>query len=140
MKPKSKIPRREYLAAVFPLACSVILLTAALSNAAGRHHGWAVVLICFAAGAAFPLSYSLKLYRERRLFLGEKRAIERNRARIAVGQPIGWLLGLFLVAAGVGLGGVSRAGLLAALAGLAFGFWPGLLANFVRLRREHHWG
>jgi hypothetical protein len=84
--------------------------------------------------------YTLVLLREQRLFLRDKPAIERNRDRIAAGRPIGWLLGAGLVAAGVALGGFSKVVLLAVLAGVAFGFWPGLLANFLRLRREHHWG
>jgi hypothetical protein len=118
----------------------VILLVAALSNAVGRHHGWIVVLTCFVAGAAFPLTYTIVLLREQRLYLRDKPAIEKNRDRIAAGRTLGWLLGSCLVAAGVALGGVSKVVLLAVLAGLAFGFWPGLLANFLRLRREHHWG
>jgi hypothetical protein len=137
---KSKVPTEEWLAVAFPAACAAILLVAALTNAAGRRHGWIVVLTCFVAGAAFPLTYTLVLLREQRLFLRDKPGIEKSRDRIAAGRPIGWLLGACLVAAGVALGGLSKVIVLAVLAGLAFGFWPGLLANFLRLRREHHWG
>jgi hypothetical protein len=45
-----------------------------------------------------------------------------------------------VLAAGLRLGGMSSVVFLAALAGLAFGFWPALLANFSRLRRETRCG
>ena len=125
---------------LFPAACSVILLVAAFTNAAGRPYGWIVVLTCFVAGAAFPLTYTVILFRERRLYLREKAGIEENRDRVGVDRLIGWALGVCLLAVGVGLGGVSKAVLLAVVAGVAFGLWPGLLANFLRLRRENHWG
>jgi hypothetical protein len=72
------------------------------------------------------------------MYLRDTADIERNRDRIGAGRAIGWILGAGFLAAGVGLGGLSKVVLLATLAGLAFGLWPGLLANFLRLRREHH--
>ena len=140
VKRLSKIPRQEWLAVVFPPACSVILLVAALTSSAGRRYGWIAVLTCFLAGAALPLTYTLVLFRERRLYLRDEPEIEDSRDRIAAGRYAGWLLGGSLVVAGVAIGGLSKAVLLATLAGLTFGLWPGLLANFLRLRREHRWG
>lgn len=134
-----RIPTREWLAVVFPAACSVILLVAAFASAAGQRHGSVVVLSCFAAGAAVPLSYTVVLIRERRLFLRNAADVERARDRVGAARAIGWILGAGLLVAGVGLGGLSKVVLLATLAGLVFGLWPGSLANFLRLRREHHW-
>jgi hypothetical protein len=70
------------------------------------------------------------------LFLRDPDTIERNRDRISrLGIPIGSLLGAGLIATSVALG---RSWLIAgpALAGALIGFYPGLLANFLRLRRE----
>lgn len=117
MERRSKIPNREWLGVVFPAAYALILLGAAFTNAAGRLHGWIVVLTCFVAGATLPLSYSVVLLRERRLYLRSEADIERNGERIAAGRTVGWLLGACFLAAGVSLGGLSRVVLLAALAG-----------------------
>jgi hypothetical protein len=127
---RRKIPNREWLGVVFPAACSVILLVAAITSAAGRQYGWIVVLSCFAAGAAFPLSYTLVLVGERRLYLGDTADIENNRKRIGTCRAIGWILGACFVAAGVGLGGVSKAAFLARLGGPAFRFWPAVACEF----------
>jgi hypothetical protein len=138
MEQRNKIPSREWLAIGFPPACAAILLVAAFANAAGRHYGWIVVLSCFAAGAMLPLSYTLVLLRERTLYLADPAAIERNRERVGLSRAV-WILGGSFLAAGVVLGGISNVVFMATLGGLAFGFWPGLLANFFRLRREHYW-
>jgi hypothetical protein len=86
-----------------------------------------------------PLSSGVVLLRERKLYLRNAREIEANRNRIGAGRAVGWILGFGFLAAGVGVGGLSEVVLLATLAGVSFGLWPGLLANFLRLRREHHW-
>jgi hypothetical protein len=73
----------------------------------------------------------VKLWREDRLFLRSATDIERNRARIdRVSVPLGWVVGLVLVAF------AGTTGVVAVLGGLALGFVPGLFANFLRLRRE----
>jgi hypothetical protein len=139
MNARREIPKREWLAVTFPAACSVILVVAAFASAAGRRYGSIVVLSCFAAGVALPLSYTLVLIRDRRLYLRDRAEIERKRDRLGAGRAIGWIVAAGFLAVGVGMGGLSEVALLATLGGLAFGLWPGLLANFLRLRREHHW-
>ena len=119
-------PLKEWGALAFVLACAGVLLARAATSASPT-----TVAVGAAGGTLLPLAYTLKLRREGRLYLGSDADIERQRERIdRVSVPIGWLLGLGLVASA----GVE--GVLAAVGGIALGFFPGLLANFLRLRRE----
>ncbi|HYZ78357.1 MAG TPA: hypothetical protein VE596_13385 [Gaiellaceae bacterium] len=89
------------------------------------------------AGVPAPAHLHSRLARENRLFLRDSAAIARNRDRIGrFGIWLGWILGVVFVAAAVSFGGVSRIVFLCVLAGAGLGFWPGLVANFLRLRRE----
>jgi hypothetical protein len=134
---KAHVPRREWLAVLFPPAAASVLLAAGALDAASTPHGWLVFIAALAAGFVPTILYTLVLAREGRLFLRDSAAIERNRDRIIrVGIPIGWVLAGGLVAASVLLDGFSSVVFATALAGAVLGLWPGILANFIRLRRE----
>jgi hypothetical protein len=135
--PRVKTPRREWLAVLFPPAAAAILIAEGARRAASASNGWFAFGTALVAGAVVPLAYTIVLAREGRLFLRGEDAIERSRLKIArVGIPVGWLLGVGLLAAALALGGLAALVFYAALGGLALGFWPGLVANFLRLRRE----
>jgi hypothetical protein len=92
--------------------------------------------IAFAAGIIPPAFATVVLARRGGLFLRNERAINRSRESIArFGIPAGWLLGAALIA-GFAIGGLALVVVLAAGGGALLGFWPGLLANYLRLRRE----
>jgi hypothetical protein len=130
-------PRREWLAVLFPPATAAVLLAAGAVEAASTPNGWPAFAAAFTAGVTPPLVYTVVLAREGRLFLRREEDVERERARIArIAVPVGWLVGGALLAASLAVAGVSAVVLEAMLGGLALGFWPGLLANFLRLRRE----
>jgi hypothetical protein len=81
--------------------------------------------------------YTLSLAHKDRLFLRDPGSIRRNRARIRnISVPWGYLVGLLAFAASFLVGGVARVGFLSLIGGFVLGFWPGLVANFMRLRRE----
>jgi hypothetical protein len=129
-------PRREWLGVLFPPACAAVLLGEGAFRAASASHGWLVFGIAFVAGAAPPVIYTVVLLREGRLILRDADAIERNRAKLRVGVPLGWLLGATLVVVLLAAGGSAGVVFVTVLGGIALGLWPGLLANFLRLRRE----
>jgi hypothetical protein len=139
MAQATKIPRREWLAVVLPLLFPLIVLASVAGAARSRPHGVLVLGCCVAAGSAVSLVCTVVLLREGRLFLSSGREIAESKRRIARNQSFGWVLGVTLVAGTAILGGFPRAVLLSAFAGLTLGLWPGLLANFIRLRREGHW-
>ena len=106
-------------------------------DAASERHGWHPFAAALVAGLLPPLAYTVVLARENRLFLRDSTAIAQNRDRIGrLGISSGWILGLVFVAAALSFGGVSRVVFFCVPAGACLGFWPGLLANFLRLRRE----
>jgi hypothetical protein len=122
---------------VLPPAFAAILLSAAAVDAASERHGWRAFAAALVAGLLPPLAYTVVLARENRLFLRDSAAIARNRDRIGrLGISSGWILGLALAAAALSFGGVSQVVFFCLLAGATIGCWPGLLANFLRLRRE----
>jgi hypothetical protein len=129
-------PRREWLAVLFPPAAAAVLLSEGAFRAASADHGWLVFGIALIAGVAPPAVYTVVLLREGRLFLRDADDVERNRVRLRVGVPLGWLLGATLVVVLLATGGSAGIVFVTVLGGLALGLWPGLLANFVRLRRE----
>jgi hypothetical protein len=134
---KTDVPRREWLAVLFPPAAASVLLAAGARDAASTPHGWLAFIAALAAGFVPSILYTLVLAREGRLFPRDSAAIERNRDRIIrVGIPIGWVLAGGLVTASVLLDGFFSVVFASALAGAVLGFWPGILANFIRLRRE----
>jgi hypothetical protein len=140
MTQATKVPRREWLAVLLPIVFPLILLGSVAGIASSRHHGVLVAVGCLLGGAAISLVYSAVLLHEGRLFLNSRRDVDRNKRRIAGNQTIGWILGVGFVGGEAFLSGVSRLVLVSIFAGLIFGIWPGLLANFIRLRRERHWG
>ncbi len=139
--PTPKVPAREWLAVVLPPAFALIVLSAAGLYASSTAHGWLAFGCAVAGGLVPPLVYTVVLAKEGRLFLRDTEEIQRSRARItAVAIPAGWALGAALTVVAVLFGGLSKVTLLAVLGGAMLGFWPGLLANFMRLRREEWTG
>jgi len=135
--PTPKVPPREWLAVVLPPAFALIVLSAAGVDAASTAHGWLAFGCAVAGGVVPPLVYTVVLAKEGRLFLRDAEEIRRSRARImAVAIPAGWALGAAPMVLAVLFEGPSKVTLLAVLGGAILGFWPGLLAKFMRLRRE----
>jgi hypothetical protein len=132
-------PPREWLAVVLPVFFPVVLIASVAGDASNRQAGWAVVGLCLLGGASLPVVVTVVLAREGRLFLRSTEDIERNRRHLEFLKPVGWAVGAGFLLLGALLGGLTRVAAVAAFAGLMLGFWPGLLANFVRLRCEKHW-
>jgi hypothetical protein len=119
-------PLAEWGVLAFVLVCSGVLLGRAATQASAR-----TLVLAAAGGALLPLAYTVKLWREGRLFLRSAAAVERNRERIdRLSVPLGWIVGFGLIAF------AGTASVLAVVAGALLGFFPGLFANFLRLRRE----
>jgi hypothetical protein len=131
-------PPREWLAVVLPVFFPVVLIASVAGDASNRHAGWGVVGLCLLGGASLPLLGTVALAREGRLFLRSTQDIERNRRHLEFLKPAGWAIGAGFLLLGALLGGLTRVAAVSAFAGLMLGFWPGLLANFIRLRRERH--
>lgn len=129
------VPPREWLGVSLPPLLGVILLIAGAASAAGAN-AWLAFALAATIGVVLPLIYTLQLAREHRLFLRSDVAVARNRSRIAALTPIGWVLGAAALTVLVTVSGSSQAVLYGALGGVSIGLWPGLLANFIRLRRE----
>ena len=132
-------PRREWVAVVFPPAAAAVLLAEGALRAASEPNGWLAFGVAFIAGAVPPVVYTVVLLHEGRLFFRDADAVERNRAKTRVGVSLGWVLGAARVLALLASGASTGVVLVTALGGLALGLWPGLLANFLRLRRDV-WG
>jgi hypothetical protein len=119
-------PLQEWGAPAFVLVCAGVLLERAATQVS-----LTTVLLGAAGGALLPLALTVKYWREGRLFLRSEAEVERNRERIdRVSIPLGWILGFGLI------GFAGTASVLAVVAGLLLGLFPGLFANFLRLRRE----
>jgi hypothetical protein len=98
--------------------------------------GWTAFAVAFAVGTFGPLVATVVLARRDRLFLSGEAEVERNRGRVfRFGTRAGYLLGAALVLA-LAIGGLALVVGLAFAGGALLGFWPGLLANYLRLRRE----
>jgi hypothetical protein len=133
----SRIPPREWLAVVYPPVVGAGLLAIAASAATSTEHGWLIVGAAATAGAIPPLVYTAILAREKRLFLRDRVDVERNRSQIErISVPIGWTLAAALLVTSALVGGFSTSLIASLVGGAILGFWPGLLANFLRLRRE----
>jgi hypothetical protein len=124
------------LAVVLPPTFAAVVLSAAAVDAGSTVHGWLAFGCAFVGGLVPPLVYTVVLAREDRLFLRGQRQIRRSRTQATAAIPAGWAIGAALVIASALVGDVVRVTLFAALGGAMLGFWPGLLANFVRLRGE----
>ena len=127
-------PRKEYLAIVLPPVFGGTVLGVAVVGALGE--GGAAIAVVIAAAVvavANVILWSIRLARKHRLFLRNRRGIERSSSRIArIGIPLGWLLGAGLLF----LGGYPLLVAYAFAGGFLLAFWPFLVANFLRLRRE----
>jgi O-antigen/teichoic acid export membrane protein len=131
---RKRLPDRKVLGApigewgvlAFVLVCAGVLLGRAATQTAAT-----TLVLAAAGGALLPLAYTVKLWREGRLFLRSAKDIARNRKRIdRVSIPLGWLLGFGLIAF------AGNPSVLAVVGGALLGLFPGLFANFLRLRRE----
>jgi hypothetical protein len=121
---------------LFPLIGGAGVLAAAAWEAE-TGPDWLGLALGAVAGAGAFLAYTVKLAREGRLFLRGKREIEQSRERIdRVSVPLGWALGAALVLVGLLAGGTAYVVLLGVLGGTGLGIFPGVFANFLRLRRE----
>jgi hypothetical protein len=112
------------------------LLVSAAHDASAADHGWLIICACFVAGATVPIAYTLRLARRDQLLLRDADEIARRRKRLVRLRSVGWTLAAGLVLAILALHGAWHVAAFGLLAGFMFGFWPGLFANFLRLRRE----
>jgi hypothetical protein len=133
--PLTRVPPREWLAVLFPPVAGTILLVVG-ADQAGSSDEWPVYLGVAIPAFLIPIAYTAYLARQGRLFLRDASAVDRNRTAIAKAQTWGGLAvtGIFL-AVGVVTDSVAIV-FYAGLGGAALGFWPGIVANFVRLWRE----
>jgi hypothetical protein len=130
----SRVPRRDVLALLFPLVVGAVLLIAGAQEARNAD-AWDAYVVVASAAFTVPLAYTLFLARRGRLFLRDPQAIESNRAAIVRARPVGFIVGALAVAAiGIAAGSIATV-LYAAFGGAALGIWPGIAANFWRLRR-----
>jgi uncharacterized oligopeptide transporter (OPT) family protein len=127
--------RDTLVIALMPVLALFMVAIAAL-EASATTHGWAVFLAALGAGIVLPLVATVVLARQGGLFLRDERAINRSRDSISrFGIPAGWLLGAGLIA-GFAIGGLPLVVGVAAAGGALLGLWPGIFANYLRLRRE----
>jgi hypothetical protein len=134
--PERRTPVRDTLVVVLVPVLALFIVGIAAVEASATTHGWPVFVIALATGIVPPAVASVLLARQGCLFLRNQAAIERSRDSISrFGIPAGWLLGGALLA-GFTFGGLFLVAGGAAAGGALLGFWPGLLANFLRLRRE----
>jgi hypothetical protein len=129
-------PIRETLVIGLMPLLGLFLAGIAAREADGTDYGWAAFVVAFTAGIFGPLVATVVLARRDRLFLRGEAEVERNRGRIfRFGTRAGYVLGATLVLA-LAIGGLALVVGLAFGGGALLGFWPGLLANYLRLRRE----
>jgi hypothetical protein len=129
-------PPREWLGLLFfPVGGAVIvgwLVHAILRSDPPRTAQWLSLALGLACGLVTGGAYTLRLALEHRLFLRDAAAIARNRSRVAtVGVPLGIAIALAAL-----LSGALQVAFLAALVGVGLGLEPGVVPNFLRLRRE----
>jgi hypothetical protein len=130
-------PLREWLAVLFlPVAGGVVLAALVVEIVRAdppRTALWFAFAFGLGGGLTAGLAYTLRLALRRRLFIRDEAAVVASRARITtIGIPLGIAitLGVALVS------GAAQIAVLAALIGAGLGLEPGLVANFLRLRRE----
>lgn len=133
--PLTQVPPREWLAVFFPPVVGASLLAIG-ANEPETSDDWTVYFVVAASAFLIPIAYTAYLAGKGRLFLRDTTAADRNRTAIAKAQTWGGLAitGIF-VAIGLVTNSVAIV-LYAGLGGASLGFWPGILANFVRLWRE----
>ena len=129
-------PLRETLVIGLMPLLGLFLAGIAAREAERTRYGWLVFAVAFAAGICGPLVATVVLARRGRLFLNDEADVERNRGSVfRFGAKAGYVLGGALILA-VALGGPALIDGLALGSGALLGFWPGLLANYLRLRSE----
>jgi hypothetical protein len=129
------VPAREWLAVVLPGVFGGVLLGAG-AFAAADADVWMPYVVAAVVTSAAGIAYTLKLASGDRLFLRSDRAIAKQRSRTPWLMLFGWAIGAAAVIASGVVGESVRSAIYAALGGAVIGLWPGLVANFVRLRRE----
>ena len=124
----------EWLVPVVLLLLPVSLLLLA-GHWASVASAWLPFSVSASAGFAVGLAYTVWLHREGRLFLRDADPIARSRTRIeGWSVPLGYIVaGVLIVLVTVGTTRL-RAVAVALLGGLLLGLWPGLFANYLRLR------
>jgi hypothetical protein len=130
-------PLREWLAVLFlPVAGGVVLAALVVEIVRAdppRTALWFAFAVGLGGGLTAGLAYTLRLALRRRLFIRDEAAVAANRARITT---IGIPLGIAITLAAALVSGAAQIAVLAALTGAGLGLEPGLVANFLRLRRE----
>ena len=106
------------------------------STTGSGSEGWTAYAVATAGGSLCATIYTLYLGRRGRLFLRDGAAIAKNRAAIARVRSF-WpvLAGGAVLVLGVATGSLAAV-LFGVSGGALLGFWPGLVADFQRLRQE----
>ena len=125
-------PLKEWGTVAFVLVGAAVLIGSA-AFACDTAREWLAFGTAVVGAALIPLVYTLKLHHEGRLYLRNEAEIEANRSRIQrVSIPLGWTLAAVLLL----ISFVFSTAVYAVMGGLLLGLFPGILANFLRLRRE----
>jgi hypothetical protein len=128
--------RHDWAAVVYVLLLSLAGLTLA-AHWASVGAAWLPFGVAVFVGVVAAVLYTVRLSLSGRLFLTERSETRRARQRIeSVAIPLGYAVG----AAALGIARFASNPVRAAVVGFAcaglLGLWPGLLANWVRLRRQ----
>ncbi len=129
-------PPREWLAVFFLPVVGAILILQGQSEARSSEDGWLAFGTALLVGVLVAIVPIVALARQGLLFIRDPETKERNRA--AVGRLVkrfGWLVPGFLVVAFFVFDGLAVV-LPTMLGGFALGYAPGVVVNFLRLRRE----
>ena len=125
------------MAIVFPPVVIAIVGANAALWADSVAHGWTALAIGLLLGAVPALVATVVYARRGKLFLTDEAAIERNRSAISnLSIPLGWALCIVGFVALRWAPDALKIAVLGLVCGVLLGFYPGLLANFLRLRRE----
>jgi hypothetical protein len=131
------MPRREWVAVVFPPVTAAILVLAGAADAGSTDRGWLSSRSHWRPGWFLRLSTRFTWPPAVSCSSEIRTRSEANRDRVQrIAIPLGWLLAGGLFVASLAIGGLSRLVIATALGGALIGFYPGLLANFLRLRKE----
>jgi hypothetical protein len=133
---QGRTPTRETFAIALMPVIGFVLAGSAAVEANTTSGGWLAFSLALAAGVLTCAIATVVVARRGKLFLRDQEAIARNRQRISrFGIPAGWLLGVALIAT-TAVGGLALVTVYALAGGALLGLWPGVFANYLRLRRE----